>query len=277
MHRGMTALKNIFDFYINSSIHVALGVVALTIVSLIHFDLQVETDLLGFVFFGSVTGYNFVKYAGIAKLHHLSLAKNLRMIQIFSLFCFFALFYFAFQVEFEVLIVAAILGLFTALYAIPVLSGKKNLRDVAGLKVFVIALIWAGVTVLFPIVQAEKSIGNSVVLEICQRFLFVLILILPFEIRDLKYDNESLQTLPQRLGVTKVKIFGYLLIGLWIALEFLKENSTPDSIFAILFAAVFTAFGIYRSDEDQPPYFASFWIEGIPMLWMLFLVILSYF
>lgn len=273
----MTALKNLFDFYINSSIHVALGVVALTIVSLLHFDLLVNCELLGFVFFGTVTGYNFVKYAGIAKLHHRSLARNLRMLQIFSLLCFFALCYFAFQVELEVLLVAAILGFVTALYALPVLSGKKNLRDVAGLKVFVIAFIWAGVTVLFPIVEAEENIGLSVVLEFCQRFLFVLILILPFEIRDLKYDRESLQTLPQRLGVARVKIFGYLLIALWIILEFFKENSTLTSILAILFAAVFTAYAIYSSNEDQPPYFASFWIEGIPILWMLFLVVLGYF
>ena len=271
----MGVLKNLFDFYINSSIHVALGVVALTVVSLLHFGLSVDTGLLAFVFFGTVTGYNFVKYAGIAKLHHRSLARNLRVIQVFSLLSFFALCYFAFKAEFEVLLVAAILGFFTALYALPVLSGKKNLRDVAGLKVFVIAFIWAGVTVLFPIVDAGIGVGRSVVLELGQRFLFVLILILPFEIRDLKYDRESLGTLPQRLGVKKVRYLGYLLIGLWIALEFFKENASINSILAIIFAAVFTAFAIHHSDEDQPPYFASFWIEGIPILWMLFLVILT--
>lgn len=273
----MTPLKNLFAFYINSSIHVAVAVVALTVVTLIHFEFTISTELLGFVFFGTVTGYNFVKYAGIAKLHHSSLAKNLKVIQIFSLLSFLALCYFAFLVELRVLIWAGVLGFFTALYALPVLSGRKNLRDIAGLKVFVIAIIWAGVTVIFPVAEARAGLDFNVVLEFCQRFLFVLILILPFEIRDLKYDRESLKTLPQRMGVKKVKFVGYLLILLWVSLEFFKENSTPTSILAVIFAAVFTAFAIYRSNEDQSRYFASFWIEGIPILWMAFLLFLGYF
>lgn len=273
----MGLLKNLFAFYINSSIHVALGVVALSLVTVFHFDFPIEWGLLGFIFFGTVTGYNFVKYAGIAKLHHRSLARNLRLIQIFSLGCFLALLYFALLVPVEVLEVAAILGLITALYALPVLSGRKNLREVAGLKVFVIALIWAGVTVLFPYVEAGAPLGMDVVLECCQRFLFVLILIIPFEIRDLKYDPQNLKTLPQRLGVKRVKLFGYLLTAFWVGFEFLKSISSFDSKMAVLMAAAFTGFALYRSNEDQPPYFASFWIEGIPILWMLLLLLFRSF
>jgi len=273
----MTPLKNIFDFYITSSTHVALAVVSLAVVTSLHFGFPLDYGLLGFVFFGGVTGYNFVKYAGIARLHHRSLARNLRLIQLFSFFCFIALCYFATVVNPEILFIAGILGLFTALYALPILKGKKNLREVAGLKVFLIAFIWAGVTVLFPVVEAEKSLEQGVIVEFFQRFLFVLILILPFEIRDLKYDRAQLQTLPQRWGVRRVKIIGYVLIGLWVGLEFIKDHASETSIIAILLAASFTGLSIVRTKEDQSRYFASFWIEGIPILWMLMLIFVGYF
>ena len=269
----MRGVKNILDFYINSSIHVALGVVALTALTALHFDFQPDYLLLAFIFFGTITGYNFVKYAGIAKLHHRSLAKNLKFIQIFSFLCFLFLGYLALQVRKEVLMVAGVLGFFTLLYALPVFSNRKNLRDIAGLKVFIIAFIWAGVTVLFPVADADIPFEKDVVVEVLQRFLFVLILILPFEIRDLKYDNAILKTIPQKLGVEKTKLLGYLLIFMWVSLEFLKGISTEDSKAAILCAAVVTGFAIFRSNEDQAPYFSSFWVEGIPMLWFLLLLV----
>ena len=269
----MRGAKNILDFYINSSIHVALGVVALAALTALHFDFEPDHLLLAFVFFGTITGYNFVKYAGIAKLHHKSLAKNLKFIQIFSFICFLILGYLSLQVKAEVLMVAGVLGFFTLLYALPVFSSQKNLRDIAGLKVFVIAFIWAGVTVFFPVADAELPFEMDMILEFFQRFLFVLILILPFEIRDLKYDNEILKTIPQRLGVEKAKLFGYLLIFLWVGLEFLKEISTADSRAAIFCAAVVTCFAIFKSNEGQPQYFSSFWVEGIPMLWFFLLLL----
>ena len=263
----------ILDFYINSSIHVALGVVALTALTSLHFDFQPDFLLLAFIFFGTITGYNFVKYAGIAKLHHQSLAKNLKFIQIFSFVCFLILGYLTFQVKAEVLMVAGVLGFFTLLYPLPVFSSRKNLRDIAGLKVFVIAFIWAGVTVFFPVANADLPFEKDMLLEFFQRFLFVLILILPFEIRDLKYDSAILKTIPQRLGVEKTRQLGYLLIFLWVGMEFLKGISTGGSRAAIVCAAVFTGLAIFRSNEDQPRYFSSFWVEGIPMLWFLLLLV----
>jgi len=75
----MKYLKNAFELYINSSIHVSFAVAAFTLLTFLDYDLIPDRDLIFFIFFASITGYNFVKYAGIAKLHHLSLAKNLRI------------------------------------------------------------------------------------------------------------------------------------------------------------------------------------------------------
>lgn len=268
-YQEMKLLKRIFDFYINSSVHVALAVVSFCVITYLNFGLNPDPIFLLFVFFGSITGYNFVKYAGIAKLHHSSLAKGLRIIQIFSFFAFLILIWTAFQIQFKILVWSAFFGLFTLLYALPVLSKKRNLRSISGIKIFVIAFVWGGVTVILPVIEGGGHLTVGVLPEFIQRFLFVLVLILPFEIRDLKYDLQQLGTIPQKIGVTKTKILGFVMLSGIFLTEFLKPNFTSVSISALSIVIVITAIMMWKARERQTPYFASFWVESIPVIWML--------
>lgn len=77
---------------------------------------------------------------------------------------------------------------------------QKNLhllRNIPGLKLFLIAFSWAGITVLFPLIQNYMSIRITDWITFIQRFLFVLVITIPFDIRDINYDNNELKTLPQ--------------------------------------------------------------------------------
>lgn len=271
----MKIFKSLFSFYINSSIHVAFAVVALVAVTQLHFSLSFQRDLLFLVFFGTITGYNFVKYATLAKLHHGSLANNLKVIQVFSLFCFLAFIYYALQISLNALVLAFFLGVITLLYAVPVLKGEKNLRAIKGLKVHVISFIWAGVTVLMPLVTYRSLLDTDVVLEFVQRYLLVLVLLFPFEIRDLKYDKIHLRTIPQRIGVKRTRIYGLFLLLVFIVAEFLQNTSTTGSLSAVIVVALITAAVIIWSNENQPRYFTAFWVEGIPVVWFLLLWILK--
>ena len=82
----MNFFKIIFNFYINASIHVGFTVYAFVRITEQYFGLSYNGNLNYFIFFGTITGYNFVKYASVAKLHHRRLTKNLKIIQIFSFF-----------------------------------------------------------------------------------------------------------------------------------------------------------------------------------------------
>lgn len=273
----MKLLKQVFDFYINSSIHVALAVVSLCLVTYLNYDLPVNVDVLFFIFFGSITGYNFVKYAGLVKLHHSNLAKGLKIIQIFSFFIFLLLMWFALKIGWELVLYSAFFGLFTLLYALPVFSEKRNLRSISGIKVFVIAFVWAGVTVVLPFIDGVGEISGVVYLEFIQRFLWVLVLILPFEIRDLKYDLEQLGTIPQQIGVTKTKIFGFVLLAILLLLELVKERRAEGGLLALLIVVFVTGLFIARSRERQSSYFSSFWVEGIPIFWAVLLYLFKSF
>lgn len=270
-------MKKIIDFYINSSIHVALAVVSLSLVTILVYEVEIRENLLLFIFFGTVTGYNFVKYADVTGLHHRSLAKRLKFIQVLTLICFTALAVTIFFLSFETIVWSIIFGAFTLLYALPVFSKRRNLRSISGLKIFIIAFVWAGVSVVLPVTGAKNVIFEDLVLEFLQRFLLVLVWILPFEIRDLKYDLEQLGTIPQRIGVTPTKVFGFILLSLVILLEFLKGNFLSTSTFALVATCIITGLFVVLSREKQSRYFTAFWIEAIPIYWLVILVMLRSF
>lgn len=272
----MIALKRIFEFYINSSIHVALAVVSLVAITVLEFNLQVPNAYWYFVFFGVITGYNFVKYAPIAGLHHRSLAKSLKTIQVFSFICFGILVYFALQLPLKTLLVTGFFGALTILYAIPFLN-KKSLRTVKGLKIFVVAAVWAGVTVIVPLLQAENMITVDGWITFIQRFFLVIVLTIPFEIRDLPYDNTILGTLPQTLGVTGTNTLVAVLAGVTFIIEGFKDELYLPYAISLLFICLQASFAVFFTKREQSKYYASFWVEALPILWMVVLYLLHHF
>lgn len=268
----MSVLLRVFRFYINSSIHVAIAVFAFTASTLEILNLPLAKNLLFFVFFGTITGYNFVKYAGIAQLHHRSLTSTLRIIQVFSLFCFACCLYFAFQLPWSVLLACLPLGLLTVFYAVPLFPSKENLRTTPTLKIFVIAAVWAGTTIYLPKVNYGLNWNLEIIGLLLQRFFFVLALIIPFEIRDLVFDDKELATLPQLIGIKRTKMLGYFLLIMALGVSFLGnlgENWFVLSIFVLL-----TALSIFFSGRKQNEYYASFWVEGIPICYWLILLLI---
>ncbi|QNM87087.1 hypothetical protein H9W90_08205 [Polaribacter pectinis] len=268
----MKYLKLILDFYINASIHVALSVYALVRITEFYVDISFNENLDYFIFFGTITGYNFVKYAGVAKLHHKNLTNSLKAIQIFSFICFIALCYYAYLIPIKTLLFGVPFTLLTVLYAVPFLSGfHKNLRQVSYLKIIVVALVWAGFTVLFPVFDANKTVDfNSILLSI-QRFLIVIVLILPFDIRDVKYDAISLQTIPKKIGVEKTKKLGLILMIFALLLEYLimPQIDTKNAFMAFFFLVLIF---LMRAKVNQSKYYSSFWVEALPVFWWLILL-----
>lgn len=275
LNQGIMVAKEVGIFYINSSIHVSLAIVSLTLVTLINFKVPLDKNFLLFVFCASITGYNFVKYAGIAKLRHRSLARNLRFIQIFSFIAFLGLLYTLFFLPVFVIILAGILGLFTLLYALPVFPGNNNLRGISGMKIYIIALVWAGATVLLPLVQKMNFFQWDTVITLIQRFCLVFSLTIPFEIRDLRYDMAQLQTIPQRMGVVKSRVAGILCIYAFVMLEFLKETFELATSLSVIGVGVLAVVLIKHSKINQSKYYASFWVEGVPIFWLMILIAIN--
>lgn len=277
----MRAFKSILDFYINSSVHVALAIVAISCVTCLEFAIVLDISVLSFIGFASITGYNFVKYFGLAKFHHRSLSNKLKTIQIFSLVCFLAMCYFLMQLSATSFVVISVFAVITFLYAIPLLPNrffidkKKKLRSVGGLKVYIIALVWSGVTVVLPLINDAYHMHSDVVISAIQRFIFVIVLMLPFEIRDLNYDSLKLATIPQRIGVKRTKIIGFILSVLVVALEFFKNDINLNHLLSLVVIIFTTLVFLKFSTRLQGKYYSSFWVESIPIWWLVLLLMLS--
>ena len=103
--------------------------------------------------------------------------------------------------------------------------------------------------------------------------IFVLILI--FEIVDFHTDDPHLQTVPQQIGVEKTKLLGYLLLGVLLALEFLYDANQDYVPLAFKFiVSCSVALFLYFADENKSRYYASFWVESIPIFWWVLLLFL---
>jgi hypothetical protein len=222
-----------------------------------------------------------VKFFGLAKFHHRSLANWLKIIQIFSFICFLALCYYAFHLNAKTLIWISGFGAITFLYAIPFLpkhfflDKQHNLRSISGLKIYVIALVWSGVTVYLPLLNNHYQIDADVVITSLQRALFIIALMLPFEIRDMKYDSLKLATIPQQIGIRKTKIIGALILFIFFFLEYFKNEINSSNVLVLLIVTFVTMVLVVFSTSNQGKYYSSFWVEGIPVFWLVFLKLLG--
>ena len=186
---------------------------------------------------------------------------------------------FFFRLQSRTMAYIGIFGIVTFLYAIPILpkhlfiDKQKNLRSISGLKIYIIALVWTGVTVLLPLIDNQIELSLTVWLTSIQRFLIVMVLMLPFEIRDLNFDSLKLSTVPQNIGITGTKLLGVILLIIAFSMEFLiSRNSEPKLWIHAIFMMVL-AIMLMLSFQKQHRYYTTFWVEALPMFWLLLLLI----
>ena len=112
-------------------------------------------------------------------------------------------------------------------------------------------------------------LSGVVLINIAQRFLLLLTLILIFEIIDLNKDAPSLATIPQSIGVNRTKITGLLLLILFCSLEFLKVDFSQASFLINVKWSVIIAFFVLFAHPNRSKYYTSFWVESLPVIGLL--------
>ncbi len=263
----MKLLIRIFDFYLDASVHVAIAVFSLLKITDVFLGIASNEHLAFYAFFATIACYNFVKYGVEAEKYILVANRYHKNIQFFSFIALAFALYHAYFLNIETWIGIAFLMVLTGLYALPVLPAGQRLRSLGLLKILLVSIIWAGTTVVLPILSLQIEISWDIGIETLQRVVLVLVLLLPFEIRDLKYDRPELQTLPQRLGVANTKIFGTIATLAFFFMTFLKDELSELEIITkgVLFLMLIGM--LVLSKKEQSGYFSSFWVEAIPILW----------
>lgn len=261
----MKFLQRIFDFYINSSIHVALAVYSLVKITEFYFDFPINKQLNYTIFFGTIVGYNFVKLNGY-------LLKNFIALKIVSLISLILTIFFGWQLNLNTILLLTFLGLLTYLYISPFLS----LRNIPSIKIIIIAFVWTGVTLLIPLLDANINLNFKVILAFIQRFLIVITLTLPFDIRDFHFDKKYLQTIPQLAGIKRTKKLGFILMTIAMFIEFfITPNQTYKSAFITMFLILMIL--LQRASANQSKYYSAFWVEATPVFWWILFYLLDFF
>lgn len=266
----MKSIRQVFDIYLNGSIHIALSVLSLVLMTNHMFQNPFDLPMAGFAFFGTIFGYNFIKYEHFFR-KNISVNTELKAIAVLSIFSLLASAYFFFCLDKITQITAVLFFGLTVLYTIPVFSKKKNIRNWSGIKIYIVALCWSGVTTLLPLMNAGTDVYSDVLLKFSQRFLLVISLILIFEIIDLKNDSLSLGTVPQRIGIKKTKILGIVLLVPFYVLEFFKTNLDVNQLFINAILVIVTTLFMLFANEKRSKYYTSFWVESIPIFWLCML------
>ncbi len=205
------------------------------------------------------------------------MSLQLKAIAFLSFLSFVVSVYYYFQLQKNTQIIGFLFLVITMLYTLPFFPNKKNARNWAGIKIYIVALCWVGVTLFLPIINNHLPLTSYVFLVAAQRFILIFVLILIFEIIDLKLDDPHLKTVPQQIGVVKTKRVGVMLMIVFLLLEFLSTDFRIE-FFALKSAlAITTILFLLFSNENRSRYYASFWVESIPVFWWLVLVVLESF
>ena len=260
-------VKILFDFYLDASIHVAFAVLAFYHVTLLNFNIPETKNLNYVIFLSTVITYNFIKYGSRAKSYVIVTVKYEKIIQGISFFAGIFLCYFLIGLSVINLIILAFLALLCLLYILPFSHKGKNLRSMFTLKVYLVALVWSVCTVIILFGDFWQFLGVDVWLTFIQRFLFVLVLILPFEIRDMQIDTYYLRTIPIKIGVRNTKKLGYLFLFFMMVLELIKSEFYLNQFLILVFFLVFTALLLKFTRKNQSPYYTKFVVEGVPILY----------
>jgi putative membrane protein len=145
---------------------------------------------------------------------------------------------------------------------------RLPLRNIPYLKISIVAFCWVLGSVYLPLSAYEVPLFTYPVTTLAlQYFLWVGVLILPFDIRDKGIDAAYLQTFPVAFGIVKTKVIGVLLMVIFVLLAFLGYP-TP-LIYVQLIVACITVLLLLAAQEHQSPLYSSLFVESIPMLYLI--------
>ncbi|WP_152378422.1 UbiA prenyltransferase family protein [Flavobacterium haoranii] len=260
----MKYFYKLLDFYIESSLHVAFAVYALIRITFLKLNLAYDEPVAYFGFYGTIVGYNFIKYDELVRVRRVALSKRFKAIIGLSFICFWITLYYFWQLE----TITKLLGIgalfLTVLYTIPFIPNKSNMRNWSGIKIFLVAVAWVAVTVWLPVINAHYPIDILVVLKSLQRFILVFVLMLIFEIVDLQFDDLYLKTIPQQLGEKKTKFLAYILLVVFILLDLLKPEFTLKVFLINLVFSIILGLFTYYASKKRNKYYTSFGLKVYP-------------
>ncbi|MHB1176727.1 MAG: UbiA prenyltransferase family protein [Daejeonella sp.] len=284
-------LGQALDCLLFSNIFIALCAVAQGLVTYQLLGTEPEAHVLGLLFCSTLALYNFSILLVKPGKPERSPFRRIRWIfshyrlmitaTIIAILSILPLLFFL-NTASRILLVS--LALISVAYSLPIFSIHDKhfgLRNIPGVKLFLIAMVWSLSCVLLPILELESNIEASVsvndaILLISKRFLFIAAITVPFDIRDLFLDKRNeLKTIPVILGEQKaLMVCQGLLVGyLVLLLIFIKR--IDSNFLGLTLTIVLTGWLIFKSKWKKNEYYYFLYLDGTMIVQFLILLICS--
>jgi 4-hydroxybenzoate polyprenyltransferase len=282
-------LQQVFDFLLFSNIFMSFCAIAQGLITFYLIGAKPVYEVLAILFIGTLGLYNFsILISKPAHPENSPLIRERwffahhRLMVTITIVCIMALLPLFFLISTESKILLVFLGVVSFSYSLPLFTlgdRKFGLRNIPGLKQFLITLVWTMSSVLLPLLEAQhRGLGTvsmrDTTILIAKRFLFIAALTVPFDIRDLFQDRQSgLKTVPVVWGEKRAYLFCQVLLAGYIVLMFLfRHDGFSSNFFALTITAVLAGWLIFRSTIEKNEYYYFFWLDGILILQYILLV-----
>ncbi len=268
-------IKKFVDFLLFTSIFVAGCAVAFCMETSIMLNVPFNNfSFYAFVFGATIVQYNLhyiVKKVAVkhsARLAWSQRNKNIHLLLLIAgcLLIIYSLFGFHLQH----FIILCILGCISFLYSFPFIpfAQKKRIKDYGFLKIITLSLLWTLVTVWFP-VSGHQYDGNLFVFIFLKRFVFMFILCLLFDMRDIEVDrSENITTFAVALGRKRSYVLSYLVLLLFVLLSVAQYIYLPQVQFLIpmLISSAVTLITVEVTKKSNSDYVYLAGIDGMMLL-----------
>ncbi len=285
------------DFLLFSNIFIALCAVAQALVTYKLLETKPDQRVLALLFCSTLALYNFSmllskpdnpKKSAFRRVRWIF--SHYRMMVTLTIIAIISLLPITLFLSVPSLVLLFFLAVTAVCYNLPLFTmneKKFGLRNIPGLKLFLIALIWSLSCVLLPIVETAARNGITIsaadtILLVGKRFLFIAAITIPFDIRDLFQDrNYNLKTIPVMLGEKKAYIFCQFLLLAYIVLLFLFTHHFDANFWGLTLTIILSGWLIFKSGLKKNEYYYFFYIDGtmilqyiivlaVNWLWLLF-------
>lgn len=183
----------------------------------------------------------------------------------------------------EVLIALAPIAAITLFYSLPVFGNKRTvfrLREIPFLKIFLIALVWSSSTILLPVIQSGITFNwTHVIAMLAERFLFILAITIPFDIRDVEADKQAgLKTIPLLLNENKSLVISYLSLFIFFLISFIhyQQLNYWFIIFSLGVSSLTTFIFLNSKKIRNMPFYYYGILDGTMLLQGLLVLVFYY-
>ncbi|MEO1435800.1 MAG: hypothetical protein AAFV80_09715 [Bacteroidota bacterium] len=270
--------KKFIDLILYSNLWIGLCAMSMYFVTLLLLDQDLVFDpLAGLILSCTLVIYALHRLVGLSKVNDFLDVERYRVIAEYKshiwiyaglatfvgIWCFFLV---PWRVRWSLIIP----GILSLLYVLPVLGGNKKLRlrDYDWIKIYLIAFVWAYVTVFLPGIYFELEEPIHLGLLFVERALFIFAITLPFDIRDLTVDKHTdVRTIPARLGVKRSVWLGVGCLFLSGILGFFHLPVLDASL--LMGHAVLTMVFVSLSGKTEHDYFFTGLMDGTMILQFL--------